>query len=124
MDIDSRLQAIEEKIHLQDKKLIHQESKLRLRKRLGLISIALLVAFAVFAATRPVAHVIEARKFIFKNQQGHPVGIWGSDLDGLVYVDRQRAGQPRPSLRGRWARDSAHRLQRQNPPHPRDYQGR
>jgi hypothetical protein len=91
MDIDSRLQAIEEKIHLQDKKLIHQESKLRLRKRLGLISIALLVAFAVFAATRPVAHVIEARKFILKTSRATRWGSGGRTWTGsFTLIGKER----------------------------------
>ena len=88
MDTETRLQALEDKIHRQDKKL-------RLHKRLGLIAAALLVGAAAFAATRPVAEVIEARKFVLRDAKGNMRGAWGTpgDKTGLVLINSKGVQQ-------------------------------
>ncbi|MBT3350432.1 MAG: hypothetical protein HOC91_03775 [Nitrospinaceae bacterium] len=79
MDFDARFKTLEDKIQ-------RQETRLRLHKRLGLIAMVIVVCAAAFAATRPVADVIEARKFVLKNSQGRTVGIWGADAGGPSFV--------------------------------------
>ena len=95
MDTETRLQALEDKIHSQDQKLHRQDKKLRLHKRLGLIAMALLVGVAAFAATKPVPDSIEANRiraeyivaknFYLRDDAGKVRGAFGITPKGVYF---------------------------------------
>jgi hypothetical protein len=69
MDIEARFEALENKI-------ICQENKLRLHKRLGLAAACALAVVIAIGAVKPIPKVIEAEKFVLRDAKGAEKDLW------------------------------------------------
>jgi hypothetical protein len=76
MDIETRIESLEDDIRRQKDDLIRQEKKLLFHKRLWMGAACLLAGALVLGATKPVPKVIVAEKFVLRDAKGTEKGLW------------------------------------------------
>jgi hypothetical protein len=88
MDIEKRFEALENKI-------IRQENKLRLHKRLWLAAACALAVVIAIGAVKPAPKIIFAENFIVTDASGVPRSTWGVTKKGDVLFEITDGKKPR-----------------------------
>jgi hypothetical protein len=86
MDIETRLESLEDDIRRQKDDLIRQEKKLLFHRRLWMGAACLLAGALAIGATRPVPKEIVAQRFVLKDAKGTEKGIWQVTSAGSEFV--------------------------------------
>ncbi len=98
MDIETRIESLEDDIRRQKDDLIRQEKKLLFHKRLWMGAACLLAGAIAIGATRPIPKGIVAESFMVVDPSGKPRSTWGTGKDGEVVFAMLDGGKPRLAI--------------------------
>ncbi len=98
MDIETRIELLEDDIRRQKDDLIRQEKKLLFHKRLWMGASCLLAGAIALGAVRPVPKEIVAERFMVKDASGNPRSTWAVSKTGEVTFGMMDGGKPRLAI--------------------------